>query len=185
MLNIENQVIAITGASSGIGKASAKLLAQHVAKVVLGARRTDRLEAIISKIQAQGGSAVYYTLDVTSLEAMQAFVKFAKDQFGRLNVMINNAGLMPLSRLDVLKIDEWNHMIEMNAITNKVALVTGARYAFRTTNTNRCTTDHRRLVTRACGSHRQHPLRTNLGATRSVKARSQSRDRDHANRSES
>ena len=114
MLNIENKVIAITGASSGIGEATARLLVGKGLRVVLGARRTDRLEAIASEIREKGGAAEYRTLDVTSLEAMQAFVDFAKDKFGRIDVMVNNAGLMPLSRLEMLKIDEWNRMIDVN-----------------------------------------------------------------------
>jgi NADP-dependent 3-hydroxy acid dehydrogenase YdfG len=114
MLTVENKVIAITGASSGIGEATARLLAQKGLRVVLGARRTDRLETIASEIRDQGGTAEYRTLDVTSLEEMQAFVGFAKDKFGRLDVMVNNAGLMPLAKLEALKIDEWNRMIDVN-----------------------------------------------------------------------
>jgi NADP-dependent 3-hydroxy acid dehydrogenase YdfG len=114
MSNIENKVIAITGASSGIGAATAKLLAHKGLRVVLGARRTDRLEAIASEIRSEGGTAEYRTLDVTSLEDMQAFVEFAKDKFGRLDVLVNNAGLMPLAKLEALKIDEWNRMIDVN-----------------------------------------------------------------------
>ncbi|PIG91335.1 SDR family oxidoreductase [Gloeocapsopsis sp. IPPAS B-1203] len=114
MSTVENKVIAITGASSGIGEATARLLAQKGLRVVLGARRTDRLEAIASEIREKGGEAEYRALDVTNLEDMQAFVEFAKDQFGRLDVIVNNAGLMPLSKLEVLKIDEWNRMIDVN-----------------------------------------------------------------------
>ena len=114
MLNVENKVIAITGASSGIGEATARLLAHKGLQVVLGARRTNRLEAIVSEIRDQGGVAEYRALDVTSLEDMQAFVGFAKDKFGRLDVLVNNAGLMPLSKLEVLKVDEWNQMIDVN-----------------------------------------------------------------------
>ncbi|KAB8333209.1 SDR family oxidoreductase [Scytonema tolypothrichoides VB-61278] len=108
------KVVLITGASSGIGEATARLLAHKGLLVVMGARRTDRLEMIASEIQAKGGSAVYRALDVTSLDDMQAFVDFAKDKFGRLDVMVNNAGVMPLSKLEVLKIDEWNRMIDVN-----------------------------------------------------------------------
>ncbi|MBD1870534.1 SDR family oxidoreductase [Cyanobacteria bacterium FACHB-471] len=108
------KVVLITGASSGIGEATARLLAREGLRVVLGARRTDRLEAIASEIREKGGVAEYHALDVTSLEEMQAFVEFAKDKFGRLDVMVNNAGIMPLSKLDVLKIDEWNSMIDVN-----------------------------------------------------------------------
>jgi NADP-dependent 3-hydroxy acid dehydrogenase YdfG len=108
------KVVLITGASSGIGEATARSLAHKGLRLVLGARRTDRLEAIASEIRSEGGVAEYRALDVTSLEEMQAFVEFAKDKFGRLDVMVNNAGLMPLSKLEVLKIDEWNRMIDVN-----------------------------------------------------------------------
>lgn len=108
------KVVLITGASSGIGEATARLLAQKGLRVVLGARRTDRLEAIASEIRDKGGVVEYRALDVTRLEDMQAFVEFAKDKFGRLDVVVNNAGLMPLSKLEALKIDEWNRMIDVN-----------------------------------------------------------------------
>jgi NADP-dependent 3-hydroxy acid dehydrogenase YdfG len=110
----EKKVVLITGASSGIGKATALLLAKKGIQVVLGARRTDRLAAIASEIQSRNGSAPYHSLDVTSLEQMQAFVNFAKEKFGRIDVMINNAGVMPLSKLEVGKLDEWNQMIDVN-----------------------------------------------------------------------
>ncbi|MEI2582605.1 SDR family oxidoreductase [Scytonema sp. PRP1] len=89
------KVVLITGASSGIGEATARLLAHKGLQVVLGARRTDRLEAIAAEIRSKGGEAEYRTLDVTKLEDMQAFVEFAQDKFGRLDVVVNNAGLMP------------------------------------------------------------------------------------------
>jgi NADP-dependent 3-hydroxy acid dehydrogenase YdfG len=108
------KVVLITGASSGIGEATARLLAGKGLQVVLGARRTDRLEAIASEIRDKGGSAEYCALDVTSLDDMQAFVDFAKEKFGRIDVIVNNAGLMPLSKLEALKVDEWNRMIDVN-----------------------------------------------------------------------
>jgi NADP-dependent 3-hydroxy acid dehydrogenase YdfG len=108
------KVVLITGASSGIGEATARLLARQGLQVVLGARRIDRLEAIAAEIRDKGGVAEYRALDVTSLEAMQAFVAFAKDRFGRVDVVVNNAGVMPLSKLEALKIDEWNRMIDVN-----------------------------------------------------------------------
>lgn len=111
---LENKVIAITGASSGIGEATARLLAQKGLRVVLGARRTDRLAEIASEIREKGGTAEYCALDVTNLEDMQAFVEFAKDKFGRVDVVVNNAGLMPLAKLEALKIDEWNRTIDVN-----------------------------------------------------------------------
>lgn len=114
MSEITNKVVLITGASSGIGEATARVLAQKGAKVVLGARRTDRLEKIAAEIREAGGQVEYHTLDVTSLDDTKAFAKFAKEKFGLIDVMINNAGVMPLSPLHELKIDEWNHMIDVN-----------------------------------------------------------------------
>ena len=114
MNDIQGKVIAITGASSGIGEATALRLAGEGAKLVLGARRTDRLEALVAKIREQGGQAVFRPLDVTRRDQVEAFVRFALDTYGRLDVMVNNAGLMPLSRLDALKVDEWDRMIDVN-----------------------------------------------------------------------
>ncbi|MBE9099836.1 SDR family oxidoreductase [Vacuolonema iberomarrocanum] len=114
MSNAQNKVIAITGASSGIGEASAKLLAQNGAKVVLGARRTQRLEKLAAAIRAQGGIAEYKALDVTDREDMKAFIHFAKDQLGRIDVVFNNAGVMPLSPMNALKVEEWDNMINVN-----------------------------------------------------------------------
>jgi NADP-dependent 3-hydroxy acid dehydrogenase YdfG len=110
----KKKVALITGASSGIGEATARILAGKGLQVVLGARRTDRLEAIASEIRDKGGIAEYRALDVTSLDDMQAFVRFAKEKFGRIDVIVNNAGLMPLSKLEALKVDEWNRMIDVN-----------------------------------------------------------------------
>ena len=114
MLNAKNKVIAITGASSGIGEVSAKLLAQNGAKVVLGARRTQKLEKIVEAIRAQGGAAEYKAVDVTDREDMKGFIHFAKDQFGRVDVIFNNAGVMPLSPMNALKVEEWDNMINVN-----------------------------------------------------------------------
>ncbi len=113
-MSIKGKVIAITGASSGIGEAAALLLAERGAKIVLGARRTDRLEALARTINEKGGSARFRALDVTSLEDTQAFVDFAKAEFGALDVIVNNAGVMPLSVMTDLKIDDWNRMIDVN-----------------------------------------------------------------------
>ncbi|WP_414624662.1 SDR family oxidoreductase [Calothrix sp. CCY 0018] len=114
MSNAKNKVIAITGASSGIGEASAKLLAQNGAKVVLGARRTQKLENIVEAIRVQGGTAEYKALNVTDREDMKAFIHFAKDKFGRVDVIFNNAGVMPLSPMNALKVEEWDKMIDVN-----------------------------------------------------------------------
>ncbi|MGD1861969.1 MAG: SDR family oxidoreductase [Leptolyngbyaceae cyanobacterium] len=114
MSKVENKVIAITGASSGIGAASAKLLAQNGAKVVLGARRIQQLAAIVEAIRRQGWTAEYKAVDVANRDDMKAFIRFAKEQFGRVDVIFNNAGVMPLSPLNALKVDEWDTMIDVN-----------------------------------------------------------------------
>jgi len=112
--NIESKVILITGASSGIGEATARHLAANGHTVVLGARRTDRLEKLAAEISAVGGKAEYRALDVTNLADVQAFVEFGLKKFSKIDVIINNAGVMPLSPLAELKIDEWNRMIDVN-----------------------------------------------------------------------
>lgn len=114
MSSIKNKVILITGASSGIGEATARLLAEKGAKVVLGARRIERLAQLCEDIHAAGGSAQYQAVDVTSRTNMQAFVDFAVRHYGRVDVIVNNAGVMPLSRLDALKVSEWDQMIDVN-----------------------------------------------------------------------
>lgn len=114
MPEIHGKVILITGASSGIGEATAKLLASRGAHVVIGARRVERLKALASLMEAEGGSVAYQQLDVTNIGQMQAFVHLAQSRFGRVDVVVNNAGVMPLSPLEALKIDEWNRMIDVN-----------------------------------------------------------------------
>lgn len=111
---IQDAVILITGASSGIGEACARLLAQKGARVVLGARRSDRLQALAGEIREAGGSAEYQRLDVTSREDSQKFIDFALERFGRIDVLVNNAGVMPLSPLGALKVEEWDRMIDVN-----------------------------------------------------------------------
>jgi NADP-dependent 3-hydroxy acid dehydrogenase YdfG len=114
MSNIEGKVVVITGASSGIGEATARVLATKGAHVVLGARRTERLEWLAKELTAAGGSVRVRSLDVVSRSDVQAFVDFAKVEFGRIDVMVNNAGVMPLSPLASLKVDEWDRMIDVN-----------------------------------------------------------------------
>jgi len=114
MLNAKNKVIVITGASSGIGEATAKLLAQNGAKVVLGARRMDKLEKLVKEIHASGGTAECKAVDVTDRDDVKAFVEFAKDKFGCVDVIFNNAGVMPLSPMNALKVEEWDNMINVN-----------------------------------------------------------------------
>jgi NADP-dependent 3-hydroxy acid dehydrogenase YdfG len=125
MSSISGKVIAITGASSGIGEAAARLLAQRGANVVVGARRTDRLEALVNEINAAGGQARFKAVDVTSREDTKAFVDFAKSEFGAVDVLVNNAGIMPLSLMEELKVDEWDRMIDVNikGVLNGVAAV--------------------------------------------------------------
>jgi NADP-dependent 3-hydroxy acid dehydrogenase YdfG len=114
MENIKDKVIVITGASSGIGEATAKLLAKHGAKTVLAARREDRLQAIANEIRQEGGQAVYIQTDVASSEDMQKLAQFVLKQYGRIDVLVNNAGIMPVSPLSELRVDEWEQMIDVN-----------------------------------------------------------------------
>lgn len=114
MTDITGKVVAITGASSGIGEATARVLAAAGAKVVVGARRTDRLERLAGEIRTAGGDVRHRTLDVTRREDVAAFAEFARTEFGRLDVIVNNAGVMPLSPLAALKVDEWDQMVDVN-----------------------------------------------------------------------
>ncbi|MCT4457737.1 SDR family oxidoreductase [Lactiplantibacillus paraplantarum] len=124
-MSVENKVIVITGASSGIGEASAKLLASHGAKVVLGARRETRLQKLVKVIEDHGGQAAYRVTDVTDPDDLKALVDLAKTEFGSIDVIFNNAGIMPTSPISALKIDEWNAMIDVNlkGVLNGVAAV--------------------------------------------------------------
>ncbi|WP_417320266.1 SDR family oxidoreductase [Emcibacter sp.] len=114
MQNVTDKVVLITGASSGIGEATARRLAGEGAIVLLGARRTDRLEKIVREIRAAGGAAEYRSLDVTDAGSVGDFVEFGRQKFGRVDVLFNNAGVMPLSPLNALKMDEWNRIIDVN-----------------------------------------------------------------------
>ncbi len=114
MSNTVGKVVAITGASSGIGEATALLLAERGAKVVLGARGVSRLEALATRIRHAGGEAAYIPTDVRRRDDLSALVRLAGERFGKLNVLVNNAGVMPISPLDDLRVEEWEEMIDVN-----------------------------------------------------------------------
>ena len=112
--NIAGEIVVITGASSGLGEAAARLLCARGASVVLGARRLDRLRALADELIRSGGKALAMETDVTRREQVQALVDAAVKAYGRIDVIINNAGLMPQSPLERLKIDDWDRMIDVN-----------------------------------------------------------------------
>jgi NADP-dependent 3-hydroxy acid dehydrogenase YdfG len=114
MTGIEGKVVAITGASSGIGEATALLLSGRGAKLVLGARRLDRLEALAARITAAAGEAVFARTDVRRRDDVAALVNLASERFGKLDVLVNNAGIGPISPLDDLRVEEWEEMIDIN-----------------------------------------------------------------------
>ena len=109
----EHKVVLITGASSGIGEATARKLAADGHHVFIGARRTERLEHLVQEIGDANGGAAFRKLDVTDVADVQSFVETARERFGRVDVVVNNAGVMPLSPLAALNIDEWNRMLDV------------------------------------------------------------------------
>ncbi len=108
------KVVLITGASSGIGAGIARELANAGATLMLGARRTDRLEALAEEIRRAGGKVSIRRLDVTDRADVVAFAEAARSEFGRVDVIVNNAGIMPLSPMASMKIDEWDRMVDVN-----------------------------------------------------------------------
>lgn len=124
-MTVKNKVIVITGASSGIGEATARLLAQNGAKVVLGARREQRLIEIVNDLRQKGMQATYSVTDVTKPDEVKRLVQVAKETFGGIDVIFNNAGIMPTSPISALHVQEWNDMIDINlkGVLNGVAAV--------------------------------------------------------------
>ena len=114
MSNIAGKVVVITGASSGIGEATALLLAEREAKVVLGARRSDRLEALAARIADAGGEVASARTDVRRRDDLSNLVKLACERYGKLDVLVNNAGVTPISPLDDLRVEDWEEMIDIN-----------------------------------------------------------------------
>lgn len=124
-MNVKDKVIVITGASSGIGKASAKKLAKEGAKVVLTARSEDKLNELKEEIEKKGGQVLVVVADVTKKEDFENIVEQTIKKFNKIHVLINNAGLMPLSYVEKFKTDEWNKMIDVNikGVLNGIASV--------------------------------------------------------------
>ena len=111
---IANKVVVITGASSGLGEATARLLAKRGARLVLGARRLERLEKLAAEIAAAGGEAIAHATDVARRADVEKLIQAAHDKFGRVDVLVNNAGIMPMAAMSKLKVDEWDRMIDVN-----------------------------------------------------------------------
>jgi NADP-dependent 3-hydroxy acid dehydrogenase YdfG len=111
---IKDKIVVVTGASSGLGEATARLLSAEGATVVLGARRADRLRTLVKELETRGNKALAVTTDVSQREQVKALVDAAVETYGRVDVMINNAGLMPQAPLERLKVDEWDRMIDVN-----------------------------------------------------------------------
>jgi NADP-dependent 3-hydroxy acid dehydrogenase YdfG len=114
MSNITDKVVVITGASSGIGEGTARHLAEQGARVVLGARRSNRLKAVVQEISTAGGKAIGFATDVTKRAEVEAIIQGAVDSFGRVDVLVNNAGIMPIAPITALKVDEWDRQIDVN-----------------------------------------------------------------------
>jgi NADP-dependent 3-hydroxy acid dehydrogenase YdfG len=112
--NIEGKVVVITGGSSGLGEAAARHLSGAGATVVLGARRAERMQALTAELGAKGGKAAFLTTDVTDRAQVARLVELAVEKYGRIDVLLNNAGLMPSSPLERLKVDDWDRMVDVN-----------------------------------------------------------------------
>jgi NADP-dependent 3-hydroxy acid dehydrogenase YdfG len=113
-VTIDGKVVAVTGASSGIGEATALLLAERGAKLVLGARNPDGLDAVAARLSATGGDAIAKVTDVSCREDLTEFVALAAGTYGQLDVLVSNAGIMPISQFDELRVDDWEAMVDVN-----------------------------------------------------------------------
>jgi NADP-dependent 3-hydroxy acid dehydrogenase YdfG len=116
MAKLDGKVVVITGASSGIGEATAEALAGEGATVVVAARREERLSDLVEKLNGDGGKALAVECDVTDEEQAHALIQRAKDEFGRVDILINNAGVMQLSKIEKGLSDEWRRMVEVNVL---------------------------------------------------------------------
>ncbi|MEM8718232.1 MAG: SDR family oxidoreductase [Cyanobacteria bacterium P01_G01_bin.39] len=114
MTETKDKVVIVTGASSGLGEATAHRLAKGGAKLMLAARREERLKDLVTEIQQAGGTAKYQVTDVSDRSQVSALANATKEAYGRIDVLVNNAGLMPLSPLAAIKVDEWDKMIDVN-----------------------------------------------------------------------
>ena len=113
-MTIDGKVVAITGASSGIGEATALLLAERGARLVLGARNPDGLDAVAARLSATGGDAIAKVTDVSCRDDLTEFVALAAETYGQLDVLVSNAGIMPVSQFDELRVDDWEAMVDVN-----------------------------------------------------------------------
>ena len=114
MSEVQDKVVIITGASSGLGEATAHRLAKSGAKLMLAARREDRLQELVAKIQHDGGTVKYQVTDVSDRSQVEALAKATQQAYGKIDVLVNNAGIMPLSPLAETKVDEWEQMVDVN-----------------------------------------------------------------------
>src|SRR5262249_41508031 len=112
--DIVDKVVVITGASGGIGASTAKFLAQRGAKVVLGARRKDRFDSVVKEISSEGGKAIGLAVDVAKRSDVEALIKGAVESFDRVDVLVNNAGIMPIAPIPALKVEEWDRQIDIH-----------------------------------------------------------------------
>ena len=114
MSGIKGKVIVITGASSGIGESTAKELGKSGAKLVLAARRTERLKALVDEIEKGGGTAQAVATDVSKRDDVETLIRTAMEVHGQIDVLINNAGIMPVAPMEMTKVDDWDRMIDVN-----------------------------------------------------------------------